>query len=896
MHRLLAVTLALALSPAATAAFADKISPALAVALAEAPAGRAEMLIVMAEQADLAPASGLSGKAAKGRFVFERLTATARRTQAPLLAELARRGVAHRSFWAANFIWAEGDRALAEALAARGDVARLETNPRLILEAPVADPEDLLPRSPAAVEWNILKVNADDVWALPPGYTGQGAVIAGQDTGYQWDHPALKNQYRGWNGAVADHNYNWHDAIHTIGSSCGADSPFPCDDNNHGTHTMGTMVGDDGGANQVGMAPGARWIGCRNMNAGAGTPTTYIECFEWFIAPTDLANQNPNPAMAPDVINNSWGCPESEGCTPANFAVMQEVVENVRAAGIFVAVSAGNDGSSCSTVNTPAAIYDASFSVGSTTSSDAASSFSSRGPVTVDGSNRMKPDISAPGSGVRSSIPGDGYDSLSGTSMAGPHVAGLVGLLISAVPAAAGEVDLLEEVIRQSAFHPIATAQICGGVNTNVFPNNTFGAGRIDALAAVNLLLSLRFQTVVTPPSQAVCAPANALFDVAVDQLGDFSEPVTLSAIGNPAGSTVDFLTNPVAPPGTSLMTVTTSGVSPGTSTITVTGTGLPSGLERTDSATLDVFTASAAAPALTTPANAAINVAVRPTFTWGPAAGAAAYLLEVDDADDFASPVYSAAITGTSHTAGSDLPSRTELYWRVTASNPCGSTPSAARSFTTLTLPGDCAIGAVANAVYEYGFEAGAGGWASSGTVNTWAQSSSRVHSGAFAWRAEDVTSTSDQRLVSPAVTLPGGQLPLTLAFWNYQALEDRAGGCYDGAVLEISTDGGTVFAPVTAGLLTDPYDGPISGTSPSLSGWCGDPQDWLKTVVDLAPWAGQTVRFRFRVLTDDTVGRAPDGWHLDDIRVQSCFVDTTLFRGDFETGDTSLWSLAVP
>ena len=152
-----------------------------------------------------------------------------------------------------------------------------------------------------------------------PGYTGQGAVIAGQDTGYQWDHPALKDQYRGWNGSAADHNYNWHDAIHATGSSCGADSPCPCDDNDHGTHTMGTMVGDDGGANQIGMAPGARWIGCRNMNAGVGTPTTYIECFEWFIAPTDLAGQNPNPAMAPDVINNSWGCPESEGCSAGQF-------------------------------------------------------------------------------------------------------------------------------------------------------------------------------------------------------------------------------------------------------------------------------------------------------------------------------------------------------------------------------------------------------------------------------------------------------------------------------------------------------------------------------------------------------------------------------------------------
>ncbi len=144
------------------------------------------------------------------RFVFERLTATAKRSQAPLLAELARLGAPQRSFWAANFVWTEGDLALAQTLAARGDVARLDTNPRLILEEPTVDLDALLPDAPDAVEWNISWVNADDVWLL--GHNGQGAVIAGQDTGYHWDHPALKGKYRGWNGASANHNYNWHDA------------------------------------------------------------------------------------------------------------------------------------------------------------------------------------------------------------------------------------------------------------------------------------------------------------------------------------------------------------------------------------------------------------------------------------------------------------------------------------------------------------------------------------------------------------------------------------------------------------------------------------------------------------------------------------------------------------
>ena len=474
-------------APAARADWRDKVDPWVFDQLARESSGETEFLIVLAEQADLAPAKRLRTKLEKGTFVYEKLVATAERAQADLLQELAAAGVEHRSFWVANMVWAKGSETTVTSLAAREDVARIAANPRVGFDPPWVR-DGPAPDAPQAIEWNIIKVNADDVWAL--GFTGQGAVIGGQDTGYDWDHPALLGKYRGWNGATADHNFNWHDSIHVTGSSCGADSPVPCDDHGHGTHTMGTMVGDDGGANQIGMAPGAKWIGCRNMDSGIGTPATYSECYQWFIAPTDIAGANPNPALAPDVINNSWGCPGSEGCSAGSLLT---VTENLRAAGIFTAHSAGNSGSSCSTVDTPSAIYDASFTVGSTTSTDTISSFSSRGPVTVDGSNRRKPDISAPGSCIRSSINGGGYAGFnpctwSGTSMAGPHVAGMVALLISADPDLAGNVDGLEELIRESAFHPATSSQVCGGLSAANFPNNTFGFGRIDALAAVQLL------------------------------------------------------------------------------------------------------------------------------------------------------------------------------------------------------------------------------------------------------------------------------------------------------------------------------------------------------------------------------------------------------------------------
>lgn len=445
--------------------------------LQNAASGQSEFLVFLSEQANVSEAATLTTKFAKGAHVFRRLQEVSKRTQSPIHKELRSRGLAYRSFWLANMIWVRGDIAAIQSLSLRSDVARILNNTSVKLQEPASH---VLAVTSGTVEWNIIKVHAPDVWAL--GYIGQGVVIGGQDTGYQWNHPALINQYRGNNGAGGvDHNYNWHDAIHTNNSHyssinpLGYDTQVPCDDHSHGTHTMGTMVGDDGLGNQIGMAPGAKWIGCRNMDRGWGTPATYTECFEWFIAPTDLNNQNPDPSKAPDVINNSWGCPPEEGAT--NSLILQTIVERVRAAGIVVVVSAGNSGPGEGSVCDPPALYDASFTVGATDSNDTIANFSSRGPVTIDGSRRMKPDIAAPGVSVRSSVPGGGYASgWSGTSMAGPHVAGLVALLLSAHPELKGHVDLIEYIIEHSAVR----------LGSPV-PNTNYGWGRIDALASLGL-------------------------------------------------------------------------------------------------------------------------------------------------------------------------------------------------------------------------------------------------------------------------------------------------------------------------------------------------------------------------------------------------------------------------
>ncbi|MFW6068084.1 MAG: S8 family serine peptidase [Chloroflexota bacterium] len=448
--------------------------------------GEAEFIVFMREQADLSGAERHADKEAKGAYVYGRLTELARQTQEQLLEKLLVAGAEHHAFWIANMIWVRGDEEVLEMMASSAQVSAVFDNPRWSLDPiDTAAPQQ---ETPATVEPNITKIEAPDVWAL--GATGQGVVIGGQDTGYDWQHPALRDKYRGWDGVSADHNYNWHDAVHTGGGICDADVLEPCDDNGHGTHTMGTMVGDDGGANQIGVAPDAKWIGCRNMDQGNGTPSTYAECFEWFLAPTDLNDENPNPALAPHVINNSWACPPSENCKEPT--ILQAVVENVRAAGIVVVSSAGNRGPDCGTVQYPPAIYEATLSVGAVSNDDVIAGFSSRGPVTVDGSNRLKPDVVAPGVNVRSSFPGGACGTLSGTSMAAPHVAGLVALLISANPALSGNVAALEAAIMHSAV-PLTSQQTCGAVSGDSIPNHTFGYGRISALSAYNDANSLHW-------------------------------------------------------------------------------------------------------------------------------------------------------------------------------------------------------------------------------------------------------------------------------------------------------------------------------------------------------------------------------------------------------------------
>src|SRR5438105_8266847 len=459
---------------------ANKIAPWVVAQTANGQ--QAEFFIVLADQVDLSGAAALRTKNEKGRFVHDALWNKSQTTQRAILRWLREHGVDHRSFYIVNAILVKGTREIAEALARRPDVARIEGNPQIQNELPEpasAVETSTKPKTPATIEPGIAYTHAPDVWAL--GFRGQEITVAGADTGERWTHNALKPHYRGWDGVAANHNYNWHDSIHdSSGNPCGNDSPFPCDDNGHGTHTIGTAIGDDGAGNQIGMAPGARWIGCRNMDQGNGTPARYIECMEWFLAPYPMGGGQGDPLRAPDITSNSWVCPPSEGCS---VATLQAAVEAQAAAGIMMVAGAGNQGPACSTVQDPPAIYAAAYSIGAlNTGTDNVASFSSRGPVIIDGSNRIKPDITAPGTTIRSSYntSDNAYVFFSGTSMATPHIAGAMALLWCARPELRHNISNSRTALNEAAFF-LAYKQ-CG---TPGPPNNVAGWGRVDIAAAV---------------------------------------------------------------------------------------------------------------------------------------------------------------------------------------------------------------------------------------------------------------------------------------------------------------------------------------------------------------------------------------------------------------------------
>lgn len=431
------------------------------------------LFVIFKDQADVSSAVSMPDYWQRREFVYNTLVNHADTTQADIRNTLDTVGISYTPYYLVNAIEVEAGPIVRLWLTTRPEVDRiLEDVVLRPLPAPVptATGEANAPSEP---QWNLTLIGADRVWS-EFGITGEGIVVGQSDSGVQGDHPELAPTYRGQDGS---HNYNWYDPWnHTT---------QPTDIGGHGTHTLGSIVGQT-----VGVAPGASWYGCVNLARNLGNPALYLDCLQFMLAPFPL-DGNPladgDPTLGAHVLNNSWGCPDLEGCDPN---ALLPAVQALRAAGVFVVASAGNDGLiGCETVADPIALYDEVFSVGAMDVNGVVADFSSRGPVTADSSSRIKPDILAPGVNVLSSMPGNTYEYNDGTSMAGPHVAGVVALIWSANPTLIGDIDRTEQILIETAQPYDYGTGIPTCADPEDSPNNAVGHGVVDAFSAVQMAL-----------------------------------------------------------------------------------------------------------------------------------------------------------------------------------------------------------------------------------------------------------------------------------------------------------------------------------------------------------------------------------------------------------------------
>jgi len=430
------------------------------------------LFVILKDQADLSSIRQIQDIDERRTAAYQILTKKADETQAGLRKTFDSFGVKYTPYYLVNALEVRGGTLVRFYLSTRPEVDRVIPSPRLRPAAPTGALAATGGQSaPTGVQWNVSMIGADKVWN-EFGVRGKGIVVGQSDSGADVNHPELHDSYR---GNTEGNNYNWFDPWNG--------KPAPYDENGHGTHTLGTILGKNG----IGIAPDATWFACANLVRNLGDPALYLDCMQFMLAPFPQGGdplKDGDPKRAADVLNNSWGCPELEGCDPN---ALLYAADHLRDAGIFVAVSTGNDGPNCSTVNAPLSLYDSVFSVGAIDQSGNIAFFSSRGPVTADGSGRIKPDIAAPGVDVLSSVPGGGYATESGTSMAGPHVVGAVALLWSADPTLIGDIDRTEQLLVQNA-DPYTGDTSVGCFQGNV-PNTAYGYGDLDVYQAVKAAL-----------------------------------------------------------------------------------------------------------------------------------------------------------------------------------------------------------------------------------------------------------------------------------------------------------------------------------------------------------------------------------------------------------------------
>ena len=581
----------------ATVALAVTLTGGPGTALAGRPAVRpgqlVQAIVVLTTQVDPSTVNA-PNRRQRGAALERALRATAENAQkgvVTLLRERQAQGLvtAIDPLWIVDGVSVTAAPSVIRELAARRDVRRIDAE--LVIQAPAAPrPAAAVAADQASAEPNVALVNAPALWTL--GYRGQGVVVANMETGVDGSHPDLAGRWRGGSNSWFD-PYGQHPTV-------------PTDVNGHGTATMGVMVGGDAGGTSIGMAPDARWIAVKVFNdRGTATSTAIHRGFQWLLDP----DGNPDTADAPDVVNDSWTLSAS-GCN-LDF---QPDLAKLRAAGILPVFAAGNYGPSAGTVFSPANNPEA-FAVGSTDDADVLDPSSSRGPSACG--QPVVPRAVAPGVDVRTTDLYGLYTTASGTSLAAPHVAGALALLLSAFP------DLPAD--RQAAALDSGAVDLGPGG-----PDNDYGAGRLDVLAAYHWLASAPDFTVSASPSTATTTPGGtASYSVSVAGVNGFTGDVSLSLAGLSAAQAGWAFGPAVVTGGSGTARVdvtTTANIAPGSYLLALTGTS--GSTTRTAYATLVI------------PAPPNFSMAVSPGSSTVPAGDTTTYTVTVGAFNGFAGNV----------------------------------------------------------------------------------------------------------------------------------------------------------------------------------------------------------------------------------------------------------------
>lgn len=611
------------------------VDPALGATLAAAaPDETVDVLVVLKAQEDVRGIRAAT-RAARVRAVVQALRARAAASQTGLVSLLrTRRGEGKVTkvvpLWVVDAIEVVATPAVIEELAARPEVR--EIRPNLEIAAPAGA------ESGAPAEPNIDLANANDLWNL--GIRGQGVVVASMDTGVDASHPDLAGRWRGGTNSWYDPN--------------GEHPTVPTDVSGHGTWTMGVMVGGDAGGASIGMAPDARWIAVKIFNDHGIATTAGIHLgFQWLLDP----DGNPSTADAPNVVNDSW--------TTSTFTCdleFQPDLQGLRAAGIVPVFAAGNFGPGASTVPSPANNPEA-FSVGAVDNSLALDPGSGRGPSACGGS--VAPDLVAPGVGIHTSDLYGSYATASGTSLAAPHVTGALALLLSAFPNLTADQQ-------EAALAAGATDLGPAG------PDNGFGAGELDTLAAyASLASSPDFSVSAAPSTVTAAAGSTSSFDITVAGTGGFAGDVDL-ALGGPLTSQASWTFSPAVVAGgagASRLDVTTAAsTSPGSYQLVVSGTS--GAITRTTQVTIVV------------PAPADFTVSAAPSAASVVAGGSVSYQVGVGSLNGYAGNV-TLGLSGLSPMTGGSSFSPPSIATAGSSKLTIVTSPTAALGTSTLTISG---------------------------------------------------------------------------------------------------------------------------------------------------------------------------------------------------------------